>query len=242
MLKTLFLMMGGIGSRFGRDLPKQFTIVNEKPIFMYILAAYDSLPFIDRIVIVTNKNWVDLTNTYLSSFSNNKPISVVIGGDSRSESIKNGIIASQPFSSPDDFILIHDTTHPYVDGESIQHAIEYMDSYDGVTLCQREYDTCYSIKDDIVVSEIPKTSVVSGASPEIFRYRDLFEMYINTTPEKLQSFSSAGAMAIRNGLKIKVVPMSYLNIKITLPGDMDLFTELCSNYYFRRRVNVRLYT
>lgn len=230
---TLFLMMGGIGSRFGAALPKQFTEVNGKPIFMHILDAYNTLDFVDNLVIITNPDWVELTNQYLDKFQSEKKIVLTEGGQSRSQSVKNGLIACKDISENEDLLLIHDTTHPYIDINAIKEAIGYMNDYDGVTLCQREYDTVYRIDNDIIVSEIPKKTVVSGASPEIFRYGDLYEMYIDATSEELEQLTSAGAMALSHKMRIKVVPMEYLNIKITLPQDMALFKELCSNYYFR---------
>lgn len=226
-------MMGGIGSRFGSALPKQFTEIEGKPIFMHILNAYNSLEFIDNIVVITNSNWIELTNRYLREFKTNKRFILTEGGFSRSQSVKNGILASKDISQKEDLLLIHDATHPYIDEKAIRKAITLMDEYDGVTLCQREYDTCYSIENDVIVSEIPKKTVVSGASPEIFKYGDLYKMYIDATPEELEVLTSAGAMALSHNMRIRVVPMEYLNIKITLPQDMILFRELCSNYYFR---------
>ena len=51
-MNILMLMMGGSGTRFGADIPKQYVKVEGKPIFSYILKGYDDCDFIDAIVVV----------------------------------------------------------------------------------------------------------------------------------------------------------------------------------------------
>lgn len=232
-VNILLLMMGGIGSRFGSPIPKQFTEVDGKPLFRYILDAYDGSGLIDRTVIVCNSDWIDVAKQCMERFPGRCRTDIVSGGDTRSQSVKNAILYLKEDTGDDSCILIHDTTHPYLDRHAVEEAISMMGRYDGVTLCQREYDTCYSIDEKNVLSEIPKKSVVSGGSPEIFRFGDLYRMYSETSDEVLDGMSSAGALALNNGLRIGYVPMSVLNIKITRPGDMDLFRNLVSTYYFR---------
>jgi len=233
MTNVLFLMMGGIGFRFGAEIPKQFTIVNEKPVFRYILEAYDRSNLVNTMIVVCNEEWIEHANDCLIDFNTNKKLLIVCGGKTRSESVKKAVESIKNMTDPDDIVMVHDATHPYLDDKAVEEALIMMEKYDGVTICQREYDTCYSIEDSTIISEIPKTNVVSGASPEMFRFKDMVRMYTNTTNEKLESMSSVGAMALSIGLKIGIVPSKLLNIKITLPEDMVLFKELCSTYYFK---------
>ena len=232
-MNALLLMMGGIGSRFGSAIPKQFTMVCDKPLFMHILEAYDRSGLVDRIVIVCNSDWIDVAKDYLNDYQTESMVNIVHGGDTRSQSVRNGLFFIKDDTDENANILIHDTTHPYLDRDAVEKALALMDDYDGVTLCQREYDTCYLIDDENVLSEIPKKSVVSGASPEIFRFGNLFKIYSESTDEELGKMSSAGALALSRGLRFGYVPMSILNIKITMPEDMELYRNLISSYYFR---------
>ena len=202
MSNTLLLMMGGNGTRFGAPIPKQFTVVGNKSIFEYIVDIYDSSDLVDNIVIVCNPEWIVYASRVIIKKNTSKRIAIVPGGKTRSNSIKNGLLSIKSFSKAEDRILIHDATHPYLDIESVQIALEKMTEYDGATLCQCEYDTCYMVSDGQLTSEIPKKSVVSGASPEIFRFRDLEMMYSKTPDDILESMSSAGALALEHGLKV----------------------------------------
>ena len=60
----LLLMMGGKGTRFKNDIPKQFSFVNGLPIYLYILRRYNVMKNIDHIVIVTNPDYLEKTKEW----------------------------------------------------------------------------------------------------------------------------------------------------------------------------------
>ena len=114
MSSYLLLMMGGSGTRFGADIPKQFVKVSDKPIFSYIVEKYEKSKLLDGMVIVCHSDWVDYTNCWVSDLQLNIPFEVVAGGSCRSESVKNGLAAVSRYAKDNDVVLIHDATHPYV--------------------------------------------------------------------------------------------------------------------------------
>ena len=52
MKKIALLIAGGSGNRMHQDIPKQFLTVNEKPVIVYTLEAFQSHPDIDAIAVV----------------------------------------------------------------------------------------------------------------------------------------------------------------------------------------------
>ena len=58
-MNILLLMMGGSGTRFGANIPKQYTIVEDAPIFSYILKKYNKMKEVDKIIVVSHKDWID---------------------------------------------------------------------------------------------------------------------------------------------------------------------------------------
>lgn len=232
-MNILLLMMGGSGTRFGADRPKQYTMLDGKPIFAYILEAYQKLPDIDRTVIVTNGAWVDFVEEWVDRMPRKEIICVTVGGASRSESVLNGLKAASAFASDDDNVLIHDATHPYVDVEGTRKIVEALKEYGGATLGACQYDTCYQMDENQVIEKvIPRQKLVSGASPEAFHFGDIFRIYSTSTQAELDAMTSAGAIALANGITMKVIPANVLNLKITYPGDMELFKKLCHTYFF----------
>ncbi len=232
-MNTVLLMMGGSGTRFGADIPKQYVKVDGRPIFSYILEGYNRLSCVDKIIVVSHADWIDYVGEIASDLGADKLYKIVSGGETRSESVKNGLIAAKEYSSDDDVILIHDATHPYVDEKGCEEVIEGVKEYGGATLAQFNYDTVYRMDDDHILERIePRFNIVAGASPEAFTFGRIYDIYMNSPKEELEQMTSAGAIALRHGIRMKVVRANVLNLKITYQDDMNLFTKLVKNYFF----------
>ena len=169
-MNILMLMMGGSGTRFGADIPKQYVKAEGKQIFSYTLKGYDDCDFIDAIVVVTHKDWADYVQIWKDNMNVTKLKVVTNGGSTRSESVKNGLLAMEDFASEKDIILIHDATHPYVDVQGTKDVIQGVKKYGGATLGQCQYDTVYQMDEESNILEkvVPREKIVSGASPEAF--------------------------------------------------------------------------
>ena len=232
-MNIVLLMMAGSGVRFGADIPKQFIKINEKPIFSYILKGYDDCEDVDAIVAVTHKDWIDYVYEWGEKLGAKKLHSVVAGGDTRSESVKNGLKEVHTFGSADDVIMIHDATHPYVDRNALGKIIDAVHKYGGATLGQRQYDTVYQMDRDTHMLEkvVPREEIVSGASPEAFRFGDIYKIYMESSDEELASMTSAGAIALHYGIPMEVVETDLINLKITYKRDMEALNYLLEQYF-----------
>lgn len=232
-MNTMMLMMGGSGTRFGADIPKQYILVNGKPIFSYILEGYQKCEFVDRMVVVTHKDWVDYVYEWKEKLNLIKLDIVTTGGSTRSESVLNGLKAMYPKASPDDVILIHDATHPYVDVEGTKQVIEAVKKYGGATLGQCQYDTVYQMDENTKMLEkvVPRQKIVSGASPEAFLFKDIYKIYTESSQEELEKMTSAGAIALAYNIQMMVIPANVLNLKITYKNDMAVFLRMIDEYF-----------
>ena len=233
-MNILLLMMGGSGTRFGADIPKQYILIKDVPIFAYILAKYSKMPEIDKIVIVSHKDWIPYVEEWTEKMGAQEKVhAVVAGGATRSESVYNGLSAAATFADKEDVVLIHDATHPYVDVEGTKGVIAGVKKYGGATLGQCQYDTVYQMDANRILKQVvPRSEIVSGASPEAFTFGAIYDIYTQSTKEELESMTSAGAMALAHGITMEVVPANVINLKITYPGDMHLFRLLAESYFF----------
>ena len=232
-MNYVLLMMGGVGSRFGADRPKQFTEVEGIPLFVYISKKLAKQTCVDGIVIVVNSVWKEYTQECCTKYGLKKIIGVVVGGETRSESVYNGLKSLERRALPNDVVLMHDATHPYVDEEGTKKVAEMTSKYGSATLASLNYDTTYLMDDNNnIVKVIPRRNVIAGASPEGFLYKQIFDIYNKTPIDIMESMTSVGAIALANNIPMKVVPTATLNLKITYPGDMDLFLKLYKNYFF----------
>ena len=226
------LMMGGVATRFKADVPKQFSMVNDKPLFSYIVRKIARQDCISGIVIVTAESWLDYTKDWTERLGIQKIVDIVKGGDTRSESVRNGLEALENKADDLDPVLIYDASHPYVDEAGTKKVAEMVCKYGAATLASLNYDTTYLMDDDNnIVSVIPRRNVIAGASPEGFRFRQIYDIYENKPKEEMAKMTSAGAIAIANNIPVKVVPTSILNIKITYPEDLKIFNSLFDQYF-----------
>ena len=236
MANIAFIMMGGSGTRMGGDIPKQYVEIEGHPVFWHIARAYLMAEPIQSICIVSKGEWIDFTNDAIKDLERiGKDIAVTKGGENRSESVRNALIAIKSKANSEDVIMIHDATHPYLDTKILQNLIDATNQYGGATVGMRQYDTCYGIdKNDILTRVIPRREVISGASPECFHYGDLCDIYFNADKTELEKMTSAGAIALAHNIPMKVISTDILNLKLTYPSDMELYRLLTNKYFFEQ--------
>lgn len=233
-MNILLLMMGGQGTRFGADIPKQYIEINGHPIFSYIVKKYSQMNEINHCILVSHKDWIPFVKNEMESLQLPVAWTVVEGGCNRSESVLHGLQTADIIGVGGDIVLIHDATHPYVDREGTKKIIESAAQYGGATLGGAEYDTMYQITSQGFLEKvIPRQLIYSGASPEAFRLNEILNIYSTATKKELEVMTSAGAIALAHQIQMKVIPAQYLNLKITHKKDMDLFLLLAENYFFK---------
>lgn len=227
------MMMGGSGTRLGADRPKQYIEIEGIPIFAYILKDYDKLDCIDEIVIISNDMWMDYVEEWIIKLKIEKPISITEGGKTRSHSVYNGLKAVLDKANDEDIVLFHDATHPYVDEKGTVEVIDAIKEYGGATLGALQFDTVYHMDENNFIDKvIPRQELVAGASPEGFTFGNIFPIYDNASDEELEQMTSAGAIALEYGIKMKTIPANVINLKITYPEDIITFEKLLHSYFF----------
>ena len=226
-------MMGGSGTRLGADRPKQYIEIDGIPIFFYILRSYNQLDCIDEIVIVSNELWIDYVQQWIDRLQIKKEISIVAGGKTRSHSVYNGLKSISNRAQNDDIVMFHDATHPYVDEPGTIDVINAIEKYGGATLGAFQYDTVYKMDEDGFITDvIPRQELVAGASPEGFKFGEIFPIYNQSTDEELESMTSGGALALEYGIKMKTIEANVINLKITYPQDLEIFKKTIHSYFF----------
>ena len=226
-------MMGGSGTRLGADRPKQYIEIDGIPIFFYILRSYNKLDCIDEIIIVSNEMWIDYVQKWIDSLEINHPISIVAGGETRSHSVYYGLKSISNRAKDDDIVLFHDATHPYVDEPGTIKVIDAIEEYGGATLGAFQYDTVYRMNEEGFITDvIPRQELVAGASPEGFKFGEIFPIYDQSNDDELESMTSGGALALEYGIKMKTIEAKVINLKITYPQDLEIFKKTIHSYFF----------
>ncbi|MDL2302295.1 2-C-methyl-D-erythritol 4-phosphate cytidylyltransferase [Lachnospiraceae bacterium OttesenSCG-928-D06] len=229
MKNYVILLAGGTGSRMkdAADCPKQYIIVNDKPIILYALEVCEQCESIHGVIIVSDKNW----QKFIKKHSEKNAISKIIGfaeaGKTRQLSIYHGLIALKRYAKETDVVIIHDAARPLVGMETINKCISMNQNYDGVMPCIEMKDTIYKSKDGVVVSELLKRDeLFAGQAPESFKYGKYLKVHEKYSEKELENFSGSAEIAYANGLSIRIIEGEESNFKITTKEDLERFITI----------------
>ena len=88
---TAIILIAGNSTRFGKNRNKNFEIINGKPVFAYSLEAFNNNSYIDNIIIAIKESERKEVETYINTYSLTKNLDIIVGGDTRKQSVYNCI-------------------------------------------------------------------------------------------------------------------------------------------------------
>ena len=143
------ILSGGVGSRLGANLPKQYLDINGKTILSYCLETFEFHQSIDKIVVVAAKEYHSLVLSEVNKYGIKKFFCITEAGESRQHSILNGLTAIKELAkdlSDKDVVLIHDGVRPNVTKAVIDACLDF-DGYDGALPIIKPQDTIFFSED-----------------------------------------------------------------------------------------------
>ena len=214
MKKTALIVAGGSGVRFKNKIPKQFTLIENKPILMHTIERFAHL---NNIFVVIAKNhfdkWKDLCE--LNNF--NVKHTLVEGGENRFESVKNGL----KYISNTDIVLIHDGVRPCVSKKLLGNLIRNLDQGVGVIPVLPLTESIRQIENNKSIS-VSRKDYLSVQTPQCFMYQEIYEAY---SQNYINSYTDDASVFEAFGKKIITVDGENQNIKITFPADLKIASD-----------------
>lgn len=208
------IVAGGKGLRMGSGIKKQFMSVNGELIIVTTVKAISESEYIDGIIVVTGKDDIEFVEKTVKDYKLFKVEKVVAGGDTRSQSVKNGLDAV----SDCDIIAIHDGVRPMVNRECTDKCIEDAYEYGASALGVIPKDTIKVAENSEIVKTLERSSLIAIQTPQCFKTEIIKAAYENFNPD----FTDDCAQVEKLGVKIHVTEGSYENIKITTPDDIQI--------------------
>ncbi|MBP5273783.1 MAG: 2-C-methyl-D-erythritol 4-phosphate cytidylyltransferase [Abditibacteriota bacterium] len=210
----------GISARYSRERNKLLEKAAGKTVLEHTLRAFDSHAGIEEIVVVLNPDFLGELSSFIEGFGLEKPVRFAAGGADRQASVRSGL---GQVESP--LVLIHDAARPAVSAECITECIRALQSAPAVLACVPVTDTIKEAAPDMTVrSTPPRDTLYAAQTPQGFHTEFIREAHRKAF-EAGKSFTDDAAVAEWAGEKVKIVPGSYNNIKITTPKDMALFRQ-----------------
>lgn len=228
-MNTAIILAGGTGQRMHQEIPKQFINVNDKPLIIYTLEAFQKHPQIDNILVVCIDGWHDILKAYAKQNGITKLNWVIKGGTTGQESIRNGVYHLKEYCSPDDTIIIHDGIRPLVDETVLSDVIVKCKQHGNAVTSMPYNEQIFVKTDDYTTNQyIPRETLRRVSTPQAYRYDKLLWAYEKAFKEEIGIYGSSytNTMMADLGETLYFAVGSDKNIKITTQDDLDLFKAL----------------
>jgi 2-C-methyl-D-erythritol 4-phosphate cytidylyltransferase/2-C-methyl-D-erythritol 2,4-cyclodiphosphate synthase len=220
---TAIVAAAGSGRRMGREVNKVFLPLAGRAILARSAAAMAACPEVDSLVVVVAPGEEARAEGLLAPLNLIKPWRVVAGGAERQLSVANAL-AAVPADA--DLILIHDGARPLVDAATVGAAIAAARECGAAGVAVPVKDTIKAVDDSGCISATPdRRTLWAIQTPQAFAAGLLRRAYAQAAADGVLATDDA-ALVERLGHKVRIVPGSYANIKITTPEDMTVARAL----------------
>ncbi len=222
------IIAGGKGVRTNQDIPKQFINIDNIPILVYTLNAFQQHPEVDEILVVCIDGWHEILRAYARQFGISKLKQVIPGGSTGQESIRNGIMELKKHHDGEDIVLIHDGIRPNVSQEIISgciaqcrlsgSAITVIPCAEAMLLRQDEGGSSKEVVD--------RECLARTQTPQAFPLKKLLWAHEEAEKRGITNSVATCTLMIELGEEVCFCAGSEKNVKITTVEDIEIFKAL----------------
>lgn len=220
------LLAAGSGSRMNIGVTKQKLDIKGKSVLLRSLEAFENCKDITDIILVVKKDEYDFAASESKSMS--KIRKIVIGGNTRLESAKNGF---SEIDFPCDFVAVHDAARCLIRSDVITKVVADAVSYGAASASSVVVDTVKRVNaDGFAVCTEKREELRLAATPQIFRY-DLYSKAIAEADITDITITDDNMLMERIGVPVYMTDIGKYNIKITHSDDLMLAEYILERAY-----------
>ena len=216
------ILASGSGSRYGADLPKQFSKIGEKTILEHTLSVFENNENIDKIILVVTPNFIDFAQKIIENMDCKKVEKIIEGGDLRKDSSYNGVFAVDEKEAN---VLIHDCARPFVTDRIINDCIKALKKYDAVNVAIPAVDTIIEVENGLIKSTPNREKLMQVQTPQCFKL-SLIKKAHELAKNDTKFTDDCGLITKNNLADVYVVQGEIENFKITYPKDFYLAEKI----------------
>ena len=219
------IVAAGKSSRLEGMVPKQFREIAGRPMLAWTIGRFEAAKTIDQIVVVVaEENLLYSSEHVVDPYRFDKVTKIVIGGDSRFESVHLGI-KSLPLSTQT--VAIHDGARPLVTPDDIDRVVSTAQQERAAILAAPISDTVKRVQDGFILATLDRTLLYGAQTPQVFQYDLIKAAYERAATENNPDWYTDDASLIEaSGFKVKVVEPTGPNLKVTTQTDLDIVRSL----------------
>ena len=225
-MNFVIIIAGGVGSRLGAPVPKQFVEVLGKPIIAYTMEHFQNHADIDAIELVCVDGFQEQLKSIVEEYGITKFFKIVKGGSEYERSIMNGIAGLEGVAKPNDVVMIHWAASPFLSEEIITDNIRVCKEKGNAISASYSYLLYGSNDGDCAKMAINRESFMTLSAPQSFLYKLIIDIYRqveeNNMFQTVEEHHTTAFMA-ELGIPLFFSKGSHTNIKITEKEDVELF-------------------
>lgn len=216
------------------DKPKQFQLLNDKPVFVHTLEKFALIDEIDQVLLLCPPEWVEPSKDMIASYLGEQgKIAVTAGGSTRSATVQNAIawIEENHGIDEDGIVITHDSVRPFVTYRIIQSNLAALKSYDACDTVIAASDTIVQSMDGETIHDIPdRANMYQGQTPQSFKLAALKRVFESLSEDEEALLTDACKAFTLRGIPVALVEGEPFNIKITYPVDLRIAHALLGQY------------
>ena len=212
--KIAIIVAGGKGERMNADIPKQFIEIQGKPILMHTLEVFNRYDAQMQLILVLPEVQIKFWNELCAKHNFGLNHQIVVGGQSRFNSVKNGL---QAVKTPA-IVAVHDGVRPLVSVETIERCFETAEKFDTAIPVVDLVDSIRQVSGNGSKS-VDRNAFKLVQTPQVFDVELLQKAY---EQEYSPLFTDDASVVEALGAKIQLVEGNRENIKITTEFDLKM--------------------
>lgn len=218
--RIVIIAAGGKGNRMESDLPKQYMLLNDKPVLMHTIKAFENIA--DKIIVVVHPDMKSFWKNQCQAYQFDTKHTLIDGGSSRFQSVRNGIMYIKnkltESTLKETTIAVHDAARPLVEQKYIKQSFEWAENDRGNVLATQsnnsvrigELDNSQAVNRDLVWSI---------QTPQTFKAAILSKAF---EQEEIPAFTDEASVVEKMGYPIHILKSSQKNIKLTFKEDFEI--------------------
>lgn len=227
-MNIALLTAAGTGTRMHQDIPKQFIHVDNKPVIIHTMEAFQNHPSIDEIIVVTLESWTEVLKAYARQFNITKLKWVVPGGETGQESIRNGLDKLKEVHADEDVVvLVHDGNRPLVTTEIISDSLATFAKYGNAVAVIPCTEVVFESENGISsIVSTEREKLFRTQTPHTYRLDDLLWAHEEAAKRGIKATAASCMLMKELGRETFFSKGSEENLKITTLDDLKIFKAL----------------
>ena len=223
---ALILAAAGKSTRFSHrgkydpTVKKTFAHLDGRPIWLRCVEKFISRSDVTQVIVVVAPEDIDWFRKYYLSEINRLLLLVVMGGESRFDSISNALVA---VNAKVDYVAIHDAARPCVTEHEIAAVFSAATKHGAALLAAPVVGTIKKVVEGQIEATVSRENLWEAQTPQVFRRELILEAY----RQHVRDVPTDDAQLVEwLGKPVHIVPADRSNIKITTQGDLVLAKHL----------------